>query len=87
VRRPQGYAVVVDPGGKTREFDTLKCWHCQRILFVKPKQDPATMGGFCRNCMQHICGPCADKGVCAPFMKQIEESEERDRRRREVGSW
>lgn len=89
--RAQGYAIIVDPDAPVREFDTITCAHCQRIVFLKPGPgqrgfdpgDPACPspdhdpGGFCRMCMQPVCGPCADTGVCSPFEKKLQEMERR----------
>jgi len=78
MRRPQGYAVTVEPGRATIEQDTYTCGHCNALVFVKPMQDPSEMGGFCRMCMRHICAACAD-GRCEPFEKKLERMESRDR--------
>lgn len=86
-----GYATIVDPtSSRTVEMDTITCAHCQRLVFLHDttgrrkraedvnagKHDP---GGFCRCCKSNICGPCADKGTCTPFMKKIEAIEARAR--------
>lgn len=68
--RPQGYATIVGPDAPIKEWDTITCKHCQRVVFVR--KDP---GGFCRCCMAPVCGPCADNGSCAPFEKRLEEFE------------
>lgn len=89
--KPQGYAIITDPDAPTREYDTVTCCHCQRIVFLKPGPmrqgfdpgDPASPspehdpGGFCRLCMQPTCGPCADTGACTPFEKRLQEMERR----------
>lgn len=92
--RADGYAIEVDPdlGGKTQEWDTCQCGHCQRIIFTKPGslsrtylvQDPVTAvfigeepGAFCRNCMRPVCLPCHDIGTCTPFEKALESYERR----------
>ncbi len=75
-----GYAVIVEPGVPTREWDTITCAHCQRI--VRVKADP---GGFCRQCMKPTCGPCADKGTCTPFEKRLVAYEKRMRFRASLG--
>jgi len=84
MRRPGGYAIRSGADG-TREWDTFTCSHCQRVVLVEARQDPSTLGGFCRVCMKHICGPCADKGVCAPFEKAMERAEARERFLRSAG--
>ena len=85
MRSPQGYARVSGPDGVV-ERDTFTCHHCQRIVFVAPKADPSTLGGFCRLCMKHICGPCAHEGTCRPFEKKLEEYERANRFHRAVGT-
>lgn len=84
MRRPGGYLIVSGPGGTT-EADTVTCSHCGKVVVVKVKQDPSEMGGFCRLCMKHLCGPCADKGGCDPFEKKMERMEARDRSLRAMG--
>lgn len=85
MRRPQGYAITVEPGMPDKEEDTFTCAHCNSIVFVKPKQDPSEMGGFCRLCYSHICGPCADLFECTPFEKKMEAMERRDKLMRALG--
>lgn len=88
--RSQGYAIITDPNAPTREFDTITCAHCQRIVFIKPgavrqgfdKGDagnPSTPdpGGFCRQCMSPVCGPCCDDGRCIPFEVKLLKMEGR----------
>lgn len=86
MRNPQGYAIVVDPEGPPKEADTVTCSHCQRLVFVGGYVDPTELGGFCRMCMKHICGPCADKGACVPFEKKLEEFERKARFHQAVGT-
>ena len=75
MRRPQGYAVVVDPATTTVERDTFTCAHCQRIVFVKPFASASDSGGWCGNCAKPICGPCADLCTCVPFERKLERYE------------
>lgn len=84
MRNPGGYATLTEPVGQTVERDTFTCSHCNRVVFVKPGQDPSVMGGFCRVCMKHICNakPCHEG--CKPFLKQIEQLEKRYEFRRKV---
>jgi hypothetical protein len=85
MRRPGGYLSGVDPTGSTPpECDTFTCGHCQRITFVKPLCDPADMGGLCKVCMGLICSNCVGKD-CAPWEKQMEIAEARDRALRSYG--
>jgi hypothetical protein len=84
MRRPGGYAIRAGEDG-VREWDTFTCGHCQRVTLVEARQDPSKLGGFCRVCMKHICGPCADNGTCRPFEKALEQAEARDRFLRSAG--
>lgn len=79
MRRPQGYAVTTEPGKADVEEDTFTCAHGNEIIFVRPREDPASMGGFCRMCMKHICAACAATGKCEPFEKKLEAMERSDR--------
>lgn len=36
MRRPHGYALIVDPDAPVVEYDTVVCCHCNKIVFVKP---------------------------------------------------
>lgn len=82
--RPQGYACVVDPDTGTKECDTMTCGHCQRLTHVKPKMRPEDMGGLCKVCMGLICSSCVGH-ECVPFLKRIEQEEERYHARRSYG--
>ena len=80
MRRPGGYAVLMDPANPGAvERDTFTCSHCNGVVFVQPKQDPTEMGGFCRLCYGHICKGCASTMKCDPFEKKLERMEARDR--------
>lgn len=86
MHKPQGYAVAVDSSGKkVLECDTITCNHCNTVVLVKPKADPAALGGFCRMCMKHICPKCTDKQTCTPFEKRLQQIESKDRLRKAVG--
>ena len=98
MRNPHGYATIVgdlareDPtiidGGiryTEAEIDTYICAHCNAVKHVLPRMDPADMGGLCKQCMQLICPRCVDKGVCAPWEKQVEEREARAESLRSYG--
>lgn len=82
--RPQGYATMVSPEG-TVECDTFTCGHCQFVMHVKPKADPADMGGLCKQCMKLICPKCVNKLVCSPWEKTMVEMEAKDRALRSYG--
>lgn len=78
-----------ESGKEAKARDTIKCNHCQHFMFVEPKQDAATLGGFCRTCMGFMCPRCTHKRevgleACVTFMAKIEQSEARDRLRRQL---
>jgi hypothetical protein len=98
MRNPGGYAFITSPvpqrivldGMRCEdiaegvvEIDTFNCFHCSRVVHVRAGEK-TNEEYFCRNCMARICPPCADH-PCVPFMKRIEEEEERDRRLRSYG--
>lgn len=82
MRRPGGYLMVAEPGKAEVTTDTFTCGHCNCIVPVQPRQDPASLGGFCRMCMAHICAGCAATGACEPFERKLEGMERTDRLRR-----
>ncbi len=84
MRRPGGYAFTFGPEGTQAECDTFTCAHCNRITHVKPKCDPADLGGLCRLCDKPVCPNCVGKG-CTPFEKTLEKWEARDRALRSYG--
>lgn len=77
--RAGGYAFSFDGGGIRQEADTFTCQHCNHIVIVRPKCDPADLGGMCRLCMKMICPKCVDVGTCDPIEKKLERWEARDR--------
>ena len=85
MRSPQGYAVISGPEGIV-EADTYSCKHCQRIVHVPPRCDPADLGGLCKMCMGLICPACVNEGACAPFEKKLELYEKANRFHRAVGT-
>jgi len=88
MRKPHGYALWVDPwapGGQI-ERDTITCAHDNRVVIVTPGADPSLLGGFCRLCYRHICGPCADLGTCMPFERKLELVERAARFHEAVGT-
>lgn len=74
MRNAQGFACITDPDEGIRECDTVTCFHCQYVVHVKPKMDPADMGGLCKLCMKLICPRCVGK-ECSPFLKRVELEE------------
>lgn len=81
--RPGGYAVWSAPTG-VREKDTFSCCHCNKVVFVEPRQSATDAGGWCMRCARNTCGPCADLGRCTPLEKRIEQMEARGRLLKEV---
>ncbi len=79
-----GYATVVGPDD-SKEFDTISCAHCQFVMHIAKRAEADQLGGFCRMCMKHICGRCADEGSCRPFEKKLDEYERRMRLHQELG--
>lgn len=98
MRKPGGYATISSPaatrvnfdglrfeevGAGLFEVDTFTCVHCNSAVHVQARSQGDEY--FCRNCMARICPRCADH-PCTPFLKKIEEQEERDRRLRSLGA-
>jgi len=81
------------PSG-TWESDTVTCGHfinsleytgpCSRVIHIKPRMDPADMGGLCKQCMKWICPSCVGKG-CTPLEKGIEAWERKQAALRSYG--
>jgi len=81
-----GYAVIVDGGtGKTTEFDTVMCCHCNGIVSVQAGTPIADLGGFCMSCMRNTCKRCNQDGRCRPFMKLVDQMEARGRLLAQMG--
>lgn len=99
MRRPTGFATIIDPDRPPIERDTTTCNHCGCVIFTKPNSaatvylilDRRTLhwqeeaGAFCRVCMRPVCLSCHDHGTCRPWEKALEAAEARDRLRRSVG--
>lgn len=66
----------------TYEMDTWSCGHCNRQQHAPLRCDD-TDYFFCKQCMTRICDPCADH-PCTPFMKRVDEAEERQERRKQI---
>ena len=84
MRNPHGYATVVGDldrdaptlveGGIRHveaEIDTYTCGHCNRVMHVKPRCDPADLGGLCKKCMELVCPRCYGKGTCTPWEQEM----------------
>jgi hypothetical protein len=84
-RRPQGYAVVVDPEAPTRETDTGTCAHCNTVFFYDPLPSGAVEGAFCLHCMKSVCLRCDRIGSCTPFERALERMERGESFARAIG--
>jgi hypothetical protein len=84
MRKPGGYSIITDPDGPTIEQDTFTCKHCCKVVFVKPRCDPADMGGRCTCCDGLICKFCVGKD-CDVMEKKLEREESRGRMLRDMG--
>lgn len=91
MRKPQGYATVTGDFS-IKEFDTISCGHCNRVVMVKPGTGSTVYlfpqligpmkeeaGASCRVCMTAVCLKCHDLGSCLPLERKIEEMEARGR--------
>ncbi len=100
MRNPQGNATIVGDlrrGGTTiieggvrhhePEIDTFTCGHCNRIVHVPARADPANIGGLCKQCMGLVCNRCYAKGSCTPWEQKMLEAEARDHWRRTIGEY
>ncbi len=72
MRNPHGEATWSGGDGPDLVMDSVTCCHCNTVVFVR--LDLSNVG-FCRKCMSHVCGPCADEGTCTPFEKQLDDFE------------
>jgi len=85
MRNPGGYGVAFGDGKILSEADSFTCFHCNSVVFVKPKCDPTDLGGLCKCCMKMICPKCVDKGICDVFEKKLERAEAAYHARRSYG--
>ena len=88
MRNPQGYETLFDVaggGGLLGEQDTFTCHHCQRIVSVPVKADPANIGGLCKICMNLICPKCVNIGSCTPWVESMRRMEAKAAARRSYG--
>lgn len=85
MRGQGGYAFTFDAGGIRQEADTFTCFHCQKVVVVKPKCDPCDLGGMCRLCDKMICPGCVEIGHCDPFEEKLKRDEAQYHARRSYG--
>jgi len=74
-----GQAIIYTEWGDLKETDTFNCCHCQITVHVH--FGSGKKRGYCPMCNAPTCGEkhCLE---CVPFMKKIEESENRHRLRK-----
>lgn len=85
--RPHGYSTWTDreSGKVIQESDNFKCGHCQRIVLIPSKCNPADLGGHCRVCERLVCPQCHAKGACTPWEEEILRMEAKFEARRSYG--
>lgn len=78
----RSYGIAISPEG-VKEWDTLTCCHCQRIIHIVPKEP--IPGGFCVKCNKNTCEACHQVGTCRPFEKWLDEVEKKASRESRLG--
>jgi len=73
----EGYALITDPYTPLVESSTFNCCHCQYLVHVH--LGSGTKRGYCFLCNAATCGKPSCNKDCYPFMKKIEEAENRHR--------
>ena len=78
MRNAGGYSIIrqVD-NDRVRECDTYSCGHCNRIVHVPVKCDPAEIGGMCFSCNTLICKECHMTDGCIPLEERLARAEAR----------
>jgi len=81
MRNPGGVGTIIDPTlhptTPFQECDSFTCGHCQTVVWVPPRQDPAEIGGMCKMCMHLICPVCVGRMVCVTWEQMMEMQESR----------
>lgn len=54
----------------TREFNTMTCAHCNRVVVLNPERTRAR--GSCLKCMAYVCDHKVCLTECNPFMQSVE---------------
>jgi hypothetical protein len=85
VRNPQGAWILrsLETGLEESVTDTITCGHGNEICEIPPGTEPKW---FCPICGGFLCEPCYGEYVqrgCVPYIKKVEEAEERFYRRRQ----
>jgi hypothetical protein len=76
--RGKGTLLVTSVDGETEQH-TITCCHCNAIFVIKVGS--GTERGYCFMCNAPTCGKRRCSEECVPFMKRIEETENRARLR------
>lgn len=88
-RKGIGYLTLDDPSAARRvEVDTACCSHCQRIIPLHSLDGTRrTSIAMCSMCgPAPVCDACDRDGRCTPFLRRIEEHEQRARLLAAVGA-
>lgn len=85
MRKPGGWSFITDGDtGRVSENETFSCKHCNRVVQVQARTDPADVGGLCRICNGLICPQCVGKG-CDPLEEKLRRWEASYDARRSYG--
>ena len=57
-------------GGELKEYATLTCAHCQKIVVMNP--DRKRERGYCQNCHAYVCDNAGCRVNCTPIEQCIE---------------
>jgi hypothetical protein len=79
-----GYTTKVN-GKELSACSTYTCKHCNTVVFVAAKEDPANIGGLCKSCMGLICPNCVAQGNCDPYEEKLKRQEARYHMLRDIG--
>lgn len=80
VRGAGEYQVLDRASGREVEAgQTLLCAHCQAMWEVQPGS--GRRRGWCYRCADHLCGRPECLATCAPWERQVESMERRQRLR------
>ncbi len=89
MRRPGGYTFLTFDDGRMVEGESFSCRHCNRVVFVRPRERPEDVGGLCKCCMGLTCPACTDKMArgtpCVPLEERLKREEAHYEARRSYG--
>lgn len=77
-----GVLLFTTPEGRTREYATVTCGHCNSVVRIPHREegiDPETVLAHCHACDQDICIDCHKLQRCIPIERWCELVEWRDR--------